>query len=150
MAPAGDDFQQLAGLTVLVVDDEEKVRAGTRAVLGLYGVQVEMADGLGSALAAARQLGDRLDMLIVDFRLRDHEDGIQVVAQVRALLGKPLPAILVTGDTAPERVRQAEQSGLPVLYKPVGSRQLARAIRQNTDSGSRPSNRTTSAAPIGR
>ncbi|MEO7549231.1 MAG: ATP-binding protein, partial [Ramlibacter sp.] len=122
-------FRALHGLRVLVVDDEETVRESSAVALGLYGMQVELADGLAPALAVARRLGHQLDLLIVDFRLRDGEDGVQLVAQLRSLLGRALPALLVTGDTALDRVREAQQSGLRVLYKPVKTQDLAEAIR---------------------
>jgi len=44
------------------------------------------------------------------------------------LLGDTLPALLVTGDTAPERLRQAQASGIPLLNKPVSPGQLYRAM----------------------
>jgi len=34
-------------------------------------------------------------------------------------LGQHLPALLITGDTAPERLRQAQASGVPLLHKPL-------------------------------
>ena len=131
-------FKALHGLRVLVVDDEETVRESSAVALGLYGMQVELADGLAAATAVARRLGPELDLLIVDFRLRDGEDGVQLVAQLRSLLRRPLPALLVTGDTALDRVREAQQSGLRVLYKPVRTQDLAEAIR---DEISRPVSR---------
>jgi signal transduction histidine kinase/ActR/RegA family two-component response regulator len=109
----------LAGRSVLVVDDEETVRTSTAAALRLYGFQVEVADGLAQAVTTAERLGGKLDALVTDFRLRNGEDGIKVAAALRQRLGARLPVLLVTGDTAPERVRQAQQSGLRVLYKPV-------------------------------
>lgn len=119
----------LAGLRVLVVDDEESVRASMAAALCLYGVHVELADGLLQAREVARRLGDGLHALITDFRLRNEEDGIHLVADLRAMLGRELPALLVTGDTAPERVVQARQSNLRVLYKPVMIEQLVKELR---------------------
>lgn len=108
-----------AGRSVLVVDDEETVRTSTAAALRLYGFKVEVADGLAQAVTTAERLGSQLDALVTDFRLRNGEDGVKVAAVLRQRLGARLPVLLVTGDTAPERVRQAQQSGLRVLYKPV-------------------------------
>jgi CheY-like chemotaxis protein len=122
----------LAGLRILVVDDEENVRASTAASLSLYGIHVEVADGIHHACEIAEQLekeGRPLDVVISDFRLRNNEDGIALVEKIRALLGRQLPALLVTGDTAPERVRQAQQSGLRALYKPVKIHDLVEEIR---------------------
>ena len=118
----------LARLRVLVVDDEETVRSSTAAALRLYGLQVDVADGLAQAREIAASPGHRLDALITDFRLRNEEDGIALAAELRAMLGWKLPVLLVTGDTAPERVRQAQQSGLRVLYKPVKAHDLVEAL----------------------
>ena len=122
----------LTGLRVLVVDDEENVRVSTAASLSMYGMHVELADGIQRACEIALQLekaGRPLDIVISDFRLRNNEDGIKLVKEVRALLGRKLSALLVTGDTAPERVRQAQQSGLRALYKPVKIHDLVEEIR---------------------
>ena len=118
----------LLPLRVLVVDDEETVRTSTAAALRLYGFQVDVADCLFQAREIAARPGDRLDVLITDFRLRNEEDGIELATELRALLGWKLPVLLVTGDTAPARVRQARQSGLRVLYKPVKAHDLVEAL----------------------
>ena len=127
-------------LHVLVVDDEETVRTSTAAALRLYGLHVDVADSLFQAREIAARPGHRLDALITDFRLRNEEDGIQVAAELRALLGWKLPVLLVTGDTAPERVRQAQQSGLRVLYKPVKAHDLVEALGDEVATGLASSN----------
>jgi signal transduction histidine kinase/ActR/RegA family two-component response regulator len=115
-------FRQLQNLRVLVVDDEEDVRESTSVALRLHGIHVEIADSIAQAEHTVRALidaGHTLDAVITDFRLRGSEDGISLVLALRHSLGSKVPALLITGDTAPERVRQAQQSGLKVLYKPV-------------------------------
>ena len=47
------------------------------------------------------------------------ETGAQAIAKVVAFCGHPIPGVLVTGDTAPERLREAAHSGYAVLHKPV-------------------------------
>jgi signal transduction histidine kinase/CheY-like chemotaxis protein len=129
---APPEFQRLEGLCVLVIDDEESVRLSTAAVLSLYGVTVHLADGLKQAHAVADRLGAGLGAVIADFRLGDQTTGPDLVAALRALHrhrhNRYLPALLITGDTAPERVRQAQQSALRVLYKPVKADELAQAL----------------------
>lgn len=125
----------LSRLRVLVVDDEETVRSSTAAALRLYGLQVEVADGLAQARQIAAAPGHQLDALITDFRLRNEEDGIALAAELRAMLGWQLPVLLVTGDTAPARVRQAQQSGLRVLYKPVKAHDLVDALGREVTAG---------------
>lgn len=128
-------LRALAGLNILVVDDEENVRVSTAAALQLYGMQVHVAASTAQAIEIAQQLEKKpagkgkLDALITDFRLRDDEDGIALAHRLRHTLGRPLPVLLVTGDTAPQRVRQAQASGLRVLYKPVKIHDLVEELR---------------------
>ena len=122
-------FRALTGMRVLVVDDELAVRESTAAALRLYGLQVELADSLEQAIAAAGQWGDKLDALITDYRLRNGLDGLKVAAAVQALLNRKIPTLLITGDTAPERVRMAQKSGLKVMYKPVKINDMVEALR---------------------
>lgn len=122
----------LQSARVLVIDDEEGVRMSSAAVLRAEGVEVHLADGRTAALDIAVRLepeeGARIDAVVCDFRLRNDEDGVEVVRALRAALGRDVPALLITGDTAPDRLLQARRSGLQVLYKPVAADVLIRAI----------------------
>jgi CheY-like chemotaxis protein len=66
-------------------------------------------------------------LIVSDFRLRQHESGIDTVRRLRARLGA-VPALLVSGDTAPARLREAQSSGLPLLHKPVSADKLMEAM----------------------
>lgn len=123
-------IRSLTGKKVLIVDDEDAVRGSTAEVLRLYGLQVETAEGMQQALEIALRPGLLPDAIITDLRLRDDENGIQLVSELNARLGRKLPALLITGDIAPERVQMVKQSGLRVLYKPVGIDNLMDALRE--------------------
>jgi CheY-like chemotaxis protein len=62
--------------------------------------------------------------------LRDEESGTDVIEALRSEYNSQIPAILVTGDTAPERIREASESGLTLLHKPVSSVRLHKAIAE--------------------
>jgi len=64
------------------------------------------------------------DVIVADFRLRNGATGLQAIHQVEQHYASAIPAILVTGDTAADRLREAVASGLPVLHKPVNGRKL--------------------------
>lgn len=126
------DFS-IVGLRLLVVDDEASVRDSMTGALRFFVRSVESADGIQRALVIAERAqaaGEPFDLLITDFRLKDQEDGLMLIDQLRERLGQSLPALLITGDTAPERVRRAQASGVPVLYKPVRIQNLVAAIRE--------------------
>jgi signal transduction histidine kinase/ActR/RegA family two-component response regulator len=103
---------------VLVVDDEESVCTAMRALLEETGYNVATAHDTASALAAAEQ--EPPDLLIADFRLGCAGGGLGTIAALRARLPK-LRALLLTGDTAPDRLREAQAAGVTVLHKPVGA-----------------------------
>lgn len=119
---AGDKSAHLRGLRIMVVDDEATVRESTARALRDYGLVIEIVDGIDQARDRIKQLinnGTKLDAVISDFRLRNHENGITLIQEIRTMLNYKLPAVLVTGDTAPDRVHEAKMSGIPTLYKPV-------------------------------
>jgi CheY-like chemotaxis protein len=68
------------------------------------------------------------DLIVSDFRLRGAENGIEVVELLRNEFNVDIPALLVTGDTAPDRLRDAEASGLPILHKPLNPARLRTLI----------------------
>jgi signal transduction histidine kinase/CheY-like chemotaxis protein len=127
--PAPGQRVDLRGRRVLVVDDEQIVRAGMRELLCSWGATVDEADGLAQARELAPRNGHApWSLCLCDLRLRDGEDGIDTARALRhEHAGTAF--ILITGDTAPARIEQATASGLALLHKPVTPGQLAQAIR---------------------
>ncbi|VTU38209.1 Sensory/regulatory protein RpfC [Variovorax sp. PBL-H6] len=113
-------------LRVLVIDDDESVRTGMRQLLGAWGCACDVADSIEDAQALAR--AHRPGLVISDYRLRELRTGAEAIAALRAEFGASLPALLITGDTAPQRLREARATGVPLLHKPVLPRQLYRAM----------------------
>jgi CheY-like chemotaxis protein len=62
--------------------------------------------------------------VLADYRLTRGENGASAVQLLRERFGASLPALLITGNTGPERLREAKQTGLHVLHKPVRPAQL--------------------------
>lgn len=112
---------------VLVVDDEAAIRLGMKALLEAMGCRATLVDGTEHAVAAARAA--RPDVVLADFRLRGNDNGISTVRAIRALYPS-MPAILVSGDIAAERLREAEEAGIALLHKPVPIETLKRAIAE--------------------
>ncbi len=112
-------------LTILVVDDEKAVGQGMKTLLESLGCQVIVTDSTASSLKAIQQLPP--DIVLADFRLRGQETGIQTIHALRKNI-PGLPAILISGDTAPDRLREAKATGLSILHKPVMVDTLEQAI----------------------
>ena len=60
--------------------------------------------------------------------LRKGEDGIEVIQRLHSEYNHEIPAVLITGDTAPTRLKQAQESGLPLLHKPIHNSKLQTTI----------------------
>lgn len=119
---AVQDEPDLSGLRVLLIDDDETVRAAMSDLLATWGCWCEAVPSGEEALRVLERFEP--DVLLADYRLRSHRTGLQAVQAVRAKLGREVPAVIVTGDTAAERLREAHDSGLPLLHKPVPSDRL--------------------------
>jgi CheY-like chemotaxis protein len=57
-------------------------------------------------------------------QLSDGQTGIEAIEELRKSLNLPIPAFLISGDMAPERIREARMSGYHLLHKPVRPRAL--------------------------
>ncbi len=122
----------LVGMRVLLAEDDDAVRATLKARLQAWGATV-LAHGSGHSLLAALP-GDPenaalyADLLISDQRLPDIP-GVTLVQSVRKRCGA-LPALLITGDTAPEQLALLQASGVPVLHKPFRAEALMAALER--------------------
>lgn len=118
-------LRDLESLRVLFIDDEEGARRGMTALLEESGSVIDLAS---STEEAVRALDSAVpDVVIADFRLRGHDTGIRAIQALRAI-HPSLPALLVTGETAPERLREAQETGIPVLHKPISPRALTQEL----------------------
>ena len=128
VTPAAGADGDLRGLLVVVVDDEEAILAATREVLEKWQCKVLTAGSGAQALERLASSTQAPDLLICDYRLRDHETGIDVIDALRAEFNADIPALLVSGDSAPARMREAEANGLRVLHKPFNDESLRQAL----------------------
>jgi signal transduction histidine kinase/CheY-like chemotaxis protein len=119
--------ESLAGRCILVIDDEPDIRIAMRRLLEEWKCRVFACAGLTEAIELIESHAPDIDMIVADFRLRSGENGIATVEALRKRLGT-VSAVLVSGDTAPERLREADASGLPILHKPVPPDALRNAL----------------------
>lgn len=126
-APAGE--RPKGGRRVLVIDDEDTVRDASAELLREWGYEPVLARGTQDAMASAREISS-LALIIADYRLAKEETGAQAIDAVRAILGTSVPAIIITGDTSPERLRELQASGHPVLHKPIEGAELLNQIQK--------------------
>lgn len=119
----------LVGMLVLVIDDQAMVLEGMRALLGRWGCEVLVAESEAEAVAVITEAQRKPELIIADYRLRADRTGSQAIDHVRRELGESIPALIVTGDTDPERLREAQASGHMLMNKPVPPARLRAFLR---------------------
>ena len=121
---------QLTGLCVGVIDDDAQVRAAMRTLLERWGCVVRTAENAaellaeGIALQAAGTTPAQLQALVVDYQLRDGRIGPQEIGSLRLDCAAHLPALIVSGVSAPTRLAELHASGFEWLIKPVQPQRL--------------------------
>jgi len=113
---------------VLVIDDEAIILLGLKAMLEGWGYDVLTAKSGDQALERLRADGRCPQIVLADYQLQQGRTGPEALVAVQGLVGKEVPGIILTGDTAPERLREAERSGFRILHKPVFPNDLRRMM----------------------
>ncbi|MBP1849529.1 ATP-binding response regulator [Rhizobium halophytocola] len=114
-------LDQMKGLRVLLVEDDEDVLLATASLLEKWGCKVEAATAVPEAVPDC-------DMLITDFDLGAKTTGTDCILEVRAALGGDIPAIVMTGHDE-NRVRvDLDDETIPILAKPVRPSELRSTI----------------------
>ncbi len=113
---------------ILVVDDEITIREAMRSLLSGWGHQVILAGSGAEMLAQLANCPKSPDLIICDYRLRGGENGIEVIRRLQSEYNEDIPAVLITGDTAPDRLAEAKASGFLLLHKPVVNVKLRATI----------------------
>jgi len=108
----------LANTTVLVVDDEPAILEGMRNILNDWHCQAYTASSYDEAVVLLDSKKLTPDFAIVDYRLREM-NGIELMQRLNNKFHIDVPTIIITGDTAPERLQEIYSSGHHALHKPV-------------------------------
>jgi CheY-like chemotaxis protein len=114
----------IRGKLVVVIDDDALVLDSMGGLLRSWGCDAVTAASADVALAELAAHDRTPDLIICDYRLADGQNGIEAIEKVREAFSLSIPAFLISGDTAPERLRDARASGYYLLHKPVRPRAL--------------------------
>lgn len=120
------------GTLALVVEDEPMVLLGMRSMLESWGWEVLAAECGNEALRLVSGTARPPDVIIADYRLRGDETGVRVIRDVHGVCGVTIPAVVLTGDTSPERIAECAGSGFRLLHKPLDATALQSELAKIT------------------
>lgn len=119
-APAQGSNQSprmLDGLRVCLIEDDQNVLLATATLLKKWGCDVATFTSLPDA-------SPDFDLLVTDFDLGRETSGADCINHVRALSGRNVPAIIMTGHDVRRVQEQLGDENIPVLPKPVQPAEL--------------------------
>ena len=116
-------------LSVLVIEDDQVQLMALRSILESWDCRVFSASSGARALAVLASGGQQTpDLVMAELRLRGGHTGLQALADVRQQLDREIPAILMTGESSPERIKELAGADVSVLVKPFGPENLRNAM----------------------
>ena len=114
---------------ILIIEDDDMQREALRMLLEESGHAVTAATNPDEAAGQMATLPEKPTLIISDLRLPGPLSGVEAISLLRALIGSPVPAILVTGDTDEQQLRHAASAGAAILHKPFNHAALTQVLR---------------------
>ncbi len=118
------------GGRVLVIEDNADLRRAFEVMLSEWGYTTLSVATAGEALARAEAEDWRFDAILADHRLGPGLNGAGAAAEILRRAQRPIPTLIVTGDTAKERIAEIHKSGFVMLHKPVEAADLRQRLAQ--------------------
>ncbi|WP_158044661.1 hybrid sensor histidine kinase/response regulator [Skermanella pratensis] len=100
-------------VSVLVIGGDSVQVTALRVMLESWNCSVATA-------AVPEKAGAAADLLIAELRPGSAANGLEAVDSVRRRFGRAIPAIVVSGDDGPERVKLLGDADVSVLLRPFG------------------------------
>ena len=119
----------LRGVSVWLIEDDAAVRGALCDRLRRWGARVAPLSGRADVQRQLDTAAALPTLVVSDQRLPDGS-GLDCVALIRLHAGRSVPAVIVTGDTAPADLALLAGAGLPVLHKPFSAAALLALLRQ--------------------
>jgi len=113
---------------ILVIDDEMAIQIAMKSLLESWGYEAITAGSCDEMLERIATHGKAPRLIISDYRLRDNASGIDAIERLRSEYNDEIPGMLITGDTAADRLKEAQESGFLLLHKPVPNHRLRASI----------------------
>jgi len=113
---------------VLVIDDNKSVLDAMKSLLEGWGCTVLTADSVTATIELAKTNEEKIDAIIADYRLRENTTGIDAMNAFHEQVDYQAARVVITGDTAPDRMKEIIAHGVPILHKPVKSAHLKTAL----------------------
>jgi CheY-like chemotaxis protein len=94
--------------------------AAMEALFETWGARVLAASDLDGALVGGGMAAlAESDLVVADLRLAEGASGVDAVHALREMVGRSVPALIVSGDTTDTARAEVAAAGMALLHKPV-------------------------------
>ncbi|WP_100658522.1 hybrid sensor histidine kinase/response regulator [Alteromonas flava] len=115
---------------ILIIEDNETVLEGLVFQVNVWGMQACIASDAEEALDKIRGT-ERFDVLLADLRLKNGDNGMDVLETLKnEHKASGTPAIILSGDTAPNVIDEVIDRGFILLHKPTKPAHLRSVIQR--------------------
>lgn len=122
--------------TILVIEDDRKIRNLIEIALRDEQHVVYAVSSGATAIELISRRGVVPTLVLADYNLPNKTNGMDVARDVRATLGRNIPAIILTGDITAETLRILSAEDCLHMPKPVRLGDLLKAIQLMLHAGS--------------
>ena len=124
--PDNKNHSDFIGWQVVIVEDDPMVAKSIELLLDSIAIKVKV-------FASGELALESPDIMAADFYISDFSlpgmNGLQLLDALQQRSATPINAVLLTGDTSPERIAQAASSHWRVLFKPANLSMLLGAMK---------------------
>lgn len=115
---------------IAIIENNSYVTAALACALSNVGHQVISASTPETIVPLLD--GRRPDFVLADYRLAGQATGFDAITSLRAIFGRNLPAIIITGDTDPALIRRMARKKIAVMHKPIDLDALLARIEEES------------------
>jgi two-component system, sensor histidine kinase len=116
---------------IVVVEDDDLVASGLVSLLQGLGAEVRHFNNAEEALRQDDIAS--ADYLIVDYALGGELTGLGFLLALQQRQHKPIRAVIITGETSSQFMKNVTDSPWPILHKPINFQKLTNCLRSFSD-----------------
>ncbi len=128
--PSGSAKAMPGNAFVVVIEDDANILLGLKLILEFLGCEVLAVSSAEQAVAGLAEFHRSPGAILADYRLGGGLLGTDAIRLVQQAAGTLIPGIILTGDTSPDRIREARSSGFRLLHKPASHHQLRAVLAE--------------------
>jgi CheY-like chemotaxis protein len=118
----------ISGTIVALVEDNPEIRLIASRLITQWGCRIFEGELPQEVLDNMLQAGVCPDILICDYRLPLGLTALDCIKLIRQHWHRHIPAVVLTGDTAPQTMHEIQASGAILLHKPVTPARLRSVV----------------------